>query len=119
MKKLIILSLSLFLFACGSNVQNNQTGLEHEQQVVLIADKLVGKIISVGPISNHVIAKNELTPYATGVAGVADAKDENSEILTIKLDQGSHQINVKNASGEVIYSKQIYLANGQVRTIRL
>lgn len=119
MKKIICLFLTMFLVACGSNVQRNQTGIEHEQKVVIIADVLVNSSISVAAIANHIIAKQDLTPYQTGIAGAADAEDENRQILVIKLDQGSHKLSIKAPSGKVRFSKEIYLADGQVRTIRL
>ena len=119
MRTIIFLFLSIFLVACGSNVQRNQTGLEHEQKVVVIADLLIGSSITVAAINNHTIVANDLTPYATGIAGAADAADENRQILVIKLDKGSHKISIKSPSGKVMYSKDIYLTAGQVRTIRL
>ncbi len=119
MRTIIFLFLSVFLIACGSNVQRNETGLEHEQKVVIIADVLVGNSITVAAINNHIINGKDLTPYATGVLGAADAADENRQILVIKLDKGSHRLSIKSPAGAVLYAKDIYLADGQVRTIRL
>ncbi|ACJ28246.1 hypothetical protein swp_1460 [Shewanella piezotolerans WP3] len=119
MKTIIFFFLSIFIVACGSNVQRSQTGLEHEQKVVVIAESLIGSSITVAAINNHTIVANDLTPYATGIAGAADAADENRQILVIKLDKGSHRISIKSPSGTLIYNKEIYLADGQVRTIRL
>ncbi|MFS1437525.1 hypothetical protein [Shewanella sp. 10N.286.48.A6] len=118
MRTLIFIFLSFFLMACGSNVQRSQTGLEHEQQVVIIADVLVGNSITVANINNHMINGSDLTPYSTGIVGAADAEDENRQILIIKLDKGSHKLLIKNSAGTILYSKDIYLADGQVRTIR-
>jgi|GEM_PF-4318777 len=119
MRTILFLFLSVCLIACGSNVQRNETGLEHEQKVVIIADVLVGNSITVAAINNHIINGKDLTPYATGIAGAADAADENRQILVIKLDKGSHRLSIKSPTGTVLYAKEIYLADGQVRTIRL
>ncbi|WP_394130174.1 hypothetical protein [Shewanella maritima] len=119
MKYLIAIVTALFLTACGSNVQHTQSGLEHEQKIVLIADQLVGLTISVGKVANHTIVKSDLTPYKTGVAGAADAADENKQILSIKVDKGNHKLSIQNAHGTTILAKELYLASGQIRTIRL
>lgn len=119
MKILLSIVMSFFLFACGSNVQNRATGVEHQQQLVIISDTLVGYTVSVGKIDNYKISSKDLTPYATGVAGAADAEDENRQILTIKMDKGSHHLVIKNTQGQTIYSKTIYFNDGQVRTIRI
>ncbi|MFT5704996.1 MAG: hypothetical protein ACI8SK_000950 [Shewanella sp.] len=119
MRTITFLFLSVFLVACGSNVQRNATGLEHEQKVVIIADVLVGNSITVAAINNYTISGKDLTPYETGVAGAADAADENRQILIIKLDKGSHKLLIKSPTGNVLYTKDIYLADGQIRTIRL
>lgn len=119
MRTITFLFLSVFLMACGSNVQRNETGLQHEQKVVIIADTLVGNSITVAAINNHTIKSKDLTPYTTGVAGAADAADESRQILIIKLDKGSHKLSIKSPTGTVLYAKEIYLADGQVRTIRL
>ncbi|NRB22787.1 hypothetical protein [Shewanella sp.] len=119
MRTIIFIFLSVFLIACGSNVQRNATGLEHEQKLVIIADVLVGHSITVAAIDNHIIKSKDLTDYATGIAGAADAADENRQILIITLDKGSHRLSIKSPTGTVLYAKEIYLADGQVRTIRL
>lgn len=119
MKIFFAVIISILLAACGSNVQHRETGLEHQQQLVVIADNLIGHTISVAKINNHTISSADLTPYATGVAGAADAKDENRQILMIKVDKGTHNLVIKNPQGQTVYSKSVYLADGQNRTIRL
>jgi hypothetical protein len=119
MRVFFTLIFGLLLTACGANVQHKETGLAHEQQIIVIAKQLVGNTISVGKIVNHTITQSDLTPYQTGVAGAADAADENNQILSIKVDKGTHEILIKDLQGTTIYAKSLYLADGQIRTIRL
>ncbi|MBV7316546.1 hypothetical protein [Shewanella sp. NIFS-20-20] len=117
MKKLLMIAVSLILTACGANVHNT-TGIDNEQYIVVIADSLIGKQISIGDIKQHTISAADLQPFEMGIAGVTDPALENSDVLKVKVDQGSNQITITQ-DNNVLLSKELYLSAGQTRTIKL
>ena len=117
MKQFFVACLVLLISGCGANVHKT-TGVANEQNIIIVADSLVGKTISVGNVNGYVITDADLTPYQTGVAGVTDSELEQSEVLKIKVNEGMNNLVLKS-NGVVIFSKELYLSAGQTRTIKL
>ncbi|MCF1432195.1 MAG: hypothetical protein LPH21_18785 [Shewanella sp.] len=117
MKKLLVTAMVLLLAGCGANV-HRASGVQNEQHVIIVAESLVGKRISIGQISGYLISDSDLMPFQTGVAGVTDSELENSDVLRIKVTEGTNKLVLKQ-DGKTIFSKEIYLSAGQTRTIKL
>lgn len=119
LKGIFFLIVGFFVTACGSPVITKQSGINETQSIYLVADNLVGYQVSVGHIKDHRITSGDLTDDPLSIVTSADSKLQNSDVLEINVSKGDNFIKVKNKTGKVIYSKNMYFSAGQKSTINL
>jgi hypothetical protein len=116
MKKLFIVTLAIFLAACGAPVKRTEMGLENVTQIVVVAEKLVGSRVQVDDNLDVIVDKSMLDKYTMGVLGAADRAEENYQAISIKVDPGTHKLLV-TSGGRIVIDKSIYVSEGQTTKV--
>ncbi len=117
MKKIAITLLALLLVACGAPVNTTQLGYHEATGVQIIADTLIGKVIFVDG-EQILIKKGTLDRFQMGIAGSKNSELEGMDVLFLELEQGNHSL-VLTDNGVILFEKEVYLSNGQVKELRI
>jgi hypothetical protein len=112
-----IASVLLTIAACGTATRTQQTGVTNPTQLVLMAEKLTGSIISLNE-RRFTVGKNDLEKYRFGVLGAADSEKESLEIIRLDVAPGNIALKVY-LNGRELANRNLYLVEGQTREIKL
>lgn len=113
-----LFAIALALLAGCGGQQQRTYGIEQESMVVIRAASLVGATVTIDPAFNKPITKEDLTPFAMGVAGVKDPENQVLETITVKVSPGTHRVKVERG-GAVLLDQELYIGEGQTRELRV
>lgn len=129
-----IFALVLMTSACGT-IDHTEVGIENTSKLILRAEKLQGTQIFLNnkliiDIEKKDFVKNfkkirrsepkddSLDKYRMGVLGVADRDNEGLESITIEVEEGFLSLRVESM-GVALLKKELYIAKGQTREVRI
>lgn len=113
-RQIYLLSLFVFLTACGS-IQTSQVAVEDAAVIVVKATNLIGKTLVTNKRTIE-IQEDDLTAYKAGVAGVADREVEGLQVMTLLVEPGMQKIELMELN-KIVFKTSVYVGSGQTREI--